>query len=47
MFGAADATLFCLGTPSVGLSEPQYTRITRDFERALRRLCDDRDQLTV
>ena len=22
VFGAADATLFCLGTPSVGLSEP-------------------------
>jgi uncharacterized protein YbjT (DUF2867 family) len=31
VFGAADATLFCLGTPSVGLSEPQYTRITRDY----------------
>ncbi|GLZ00999.1 NAD(P)H-binding protein [Actinoplanes sp. NBRC 103695] len=31
IFGAADAALFCLGTPSVGLSEPQYTRITRDF----------------
>jgi uncharacterized protein YbjT (DUF2867 family) len=31
VFAAADATLFCLGTPSVGLSEPQYTRITQDF----------------
>jgi uncharacterized protein YbjT (DUF2867 family) len=31
VFAAADATIFCLGTPSVGLSEPQYTRITQDY----------------
>ncbi|MGW4942344.1 NAD-dependent epimerase/dehydratase family protein [Actinoplanes sp. NPDC004185] len=31
VFAAAGATLFCLGTPSVGLSEPQYKRITQDF----------------
>jgi uncharacterized protein YbjT (DUF2867 family) len=31
VFAAADATLFCLGTPSIGLNESQYTRITQDF----------------
>ncbi|BEL05241.1 epimerase [Actinoplanes sichuanensis] len=30
-FAAAHATLFCLGTPSVGKTEPEYTRITRDY----------------
>jgi uncharacterized protein YbjT (DUF2867 family) len=31
VFASAQATLFCLGTPSAGLSEAQYTRITRDY----------------
>ncbi|MFC4065124.1 NAD(P)H-binding protein [Actinoplanes subglobosus] len=31
VFAGAHATLFCLGTPSAGLSEAAYTRITRDF----------------
>ena len=30
-FAGARATLFCLGVPSTGLSEPEYTRITQDF----------------
>jgi uncharacterized protein YbjT (DUF2867 family) len=31
IFGTADATLFCLGTPSAGLQEQEYTRITKDY----------------
>jgi uncharacterized protein YbjT (DUF2867 family) len=31
VFGEADATLFCLGSPSVGLTEPAYARITVDY----------------
>lgn len=30
-FAGAHATLFCLGTPSAGKTEPEYTRITRDY----------------
>jgi len=30
-FAAAHATVFCLGVPSTGLSESEYTRITQDF----------------
>jgi uncharacterized protein YbjT (DUF2867 family) len=31
VFASAQATLFCLGTPSAGLSEAEYTRITLDY----------------
>ncbi|BCY10028.1 epimerase [Actinoplanes sp. L3-i22] len=31
IFANAHATLFCLGTPSGGKSEAEYTRITEDF----------------
>lgn len=31
VFGAADAVLYCLGTPSVCLTEPAYARITRGY----------------
>jgi uncharacterized protein YbjT (DUF2867 family) len=31
VFASADATLFCLGTPSVGRTEAEYTRITQDY----------------
>jgi uncharacterized protein YbjT (DUF2867 family) len=30
-FASAHATVFCLGVPSTGLSEREYTRITQDF----------------
>jgi uncharacterized protein YbjT (DUF2867 family) len=30
-FADAHATVFCLGVPSAGLSEREYTRITQDF----------------
>lgn len=31
LFASADATLWCLGTPSAGRSEAEYSRITVDF----------------
>ncbi|MFF3950775.1 epimerase [Streptomyces sp. NPDC001902] len=31
IFAGAHATVFCLGVPSLGLSELEYTRITRDI----------------
>ncbi|WP_436536367.1 NAD-dependent epimerase/dehydratase family protein [Actinoplanes sp. HUAS TT8] len=31
VFATADATLFCLGTSSVGVSEPDYVRITQGY----------------
>lgn len=37
VFRESDATLFCLGTTSLGLTEPEYTRITVDFAVAAAR----------
>lgn len=36
-FSGVDACLFCLGVSSVGMSEADYTRVTRDFHLAAAR----------
>jgi len=33
-FAGADATFYCLGVSSVGMKEPEYRRVTRDFALA-------------